>query len=60
MLVALCNDSHEQLAARPMAAKKLATMPLGKLPVEIDPVDAAAMTTVCNVLLNLDEMLLKR
>ena len=39
---------------------KLATVPLGKLPPDINAVDAAAMTVVGNVLLNLDEMFLKR
>ena len=38
---------------------KLATVPLGKLPPDMNAVDAAAMTVVGNVLLNLDEMVLK-
>ena len=41
-------------------AMKLATDPLGPLPEKTDPVQAAAMTVVSNVLLNLDEMFLKR
>ena len=56
----LYNDSHARLADRPEAAEKLATVPLGELPADIDAVDAAAMTVVGNVLLNLDEMFLKR
>jgi hypothetical protein len=60
MLVKLYNDSRDQLAGRPKAAEKLATNPLGDLPSGISPVDAAAMTVVANVLLNLDEMILKR
>jgi hypothetical protein len=39
---------------------KLATDPLGPLPEGTDPVQAAAMTVVGNVLLNLDELFLKR
>ena len=59
-LVALFKDSREQLAAEPNEAMSLATEPLGKLPDGIDTTDAAAMTVVANVLLNLDEMFLKR
>jgi hypothetical protein len=59
-LTDLYNDSHARLLERREAATKLATIPLGELPVEIDVFEAAAMTVVGNVLLNLDEMLLKR
>jgi hypothetical protein len=59
-LAALYNDSHAQLATQSKAAEKLATIPLGKLPPNMNAVDAAAMTVVANVLLNLDEMVLKR
>jgi hypothetical protein len=59
-LLNLYNDSHRQLADRRSAAVKLATIPIGELPQEIDAIDAAAMTVVGNVLLNLDEMFLKR
>jgi hypothetical protein len=59
-LVNLYNDAHTRLVAQPKAAEKLATDPLGKLPPTMDAVDAAAMTVVGNVLLNLDEMVLKR
>jgi hypothetical protein len=60
MLGKLYNDSHARLADRPEAAMKLATLPLGDLPPKVDAVDAAAMTVVGNVLLNLDEMFMKR
>jgi hypothetical protein len=60
MLVKLYNDSRAKLAGRPEAATKLATNPLGELPPGMDAVNAAAMTVVANVLLNLDEMFLKR
>ena len=59
-LVELYNESHTRLAARAKAAEKLATIPLGKLPPNMNAIDAAAMTVVANVLLNLDEMVLKR
>ena len=59
-LVDLYNDSRATLADRPKSAMKLATKPLGDLPSGIAPIDAAAMTVVANVLLNVDEMFLKR
>jgi hypothetical protein len=59
-LTDLYHDAHARLIERRDAAEKLATVPLGELPADIDVVDAAAMTVVGNVLLNLDEMLLKR
>jgi mono/diheme cytochrome c family protein len=59
-LVKLYNDSHARLQDRPDAAVKLATVPLGELPPHMKAIDAAAMTVVGNVLLNLDEMVLKR
>ena len=59
-LVDLLNDARTDLGEQPDEAAKLATDPLGKLPEGMDPLDAAAMTVVCNVLLNLDEIFLKR
>ena len=59
-LVSLLNDSRADLQQRPEQATALATDPLGPLPDGIDPLEAAAMTVVCNVLLNLDEIFLKR
>ena len=41
-------------------AKKMATDPLGELPDSADPVEFATWTVVANVILNLDEMLMKR
>lgn len=41
------------------AATKLSTEPLGPLPVSLTPAEAAAWTTVANVLLNLDGVLMK-
>lgn len=59
-LTSLYEDSKQQLSGKPKRTAKLATRPLGELPSGMDAVDAAAMTVVCNVLLNLDEMFLKR
>jgi hypothetical protein len=41
----------------PTEATKLATQPLGPLPAGVDPIEAAAWTSVANVLLNLDGFL---
>jgi hypothetical protein len=42
------------------SATRLATDPLGPLPEGMDVADAAAWTVVANVILNLDEMFMKR
>lgn len=44
----------------PDMATKIATIPLGPLPEEADVLDHAAWTIVSNVILNLDEVFLKR
>lgn len=59
-MLALYEDSRKQFSDKPAEAMQLATDPLGTLPKDVDVVEAAAMTVVCNVLLNLDEMFLKR
>ena len=59
-LVTLFNDMHQELALQPDNAVKLASDPLGELPEGMDPIHAASMTVVCNVLLNTDEIFLKR
>ena len=59
-LAALFDDSKIRLKDSSDEAMMLATDPIGPLPEGVDTVDAAAMTVVCNVLLNLDEMFLKR
>ena len=59
-LVTLFQDARTQLATDNEEAMNLATDPLGPLPDGMSPVEAAAMTVVGNVLLNLDEMFLKR
>jgi hypothetical protein len=59
-LVNLLNDSRAQLASPSDAAKKLASEPLGPIPPGADARELAAWTVVANVLLNLDEVLMKR
>ena len=59
-MVSLYNDSVKRLSDQPDEAAKLASDPLGPLPEGMEPVEAAAMTVVCNVILNLDEVFLKR
>lgn len=56
----LLQEAQSQLAQQPDDAKKLATEPLGALPPNADAVQCAAWTAVSNVLLNLDEVLMKR
>ena len=41
-------------------ATQFATVPLGPLPKDMDAAEAAAWTVVSSVLLNLDEMFMKR
>ena len=45
---------------RPEEAKQMATEPLGDLPEGADAAEYAAWTVVGNVILNLDEMFMKR
>jgi uncharacterized protein DUF1553/uncharacterized protein DUF1549/cytochrome c len=59
-LVRLYVDSKVKFAANVEKARQFATAPLGPLPKGMDAVDAAAWTVVANVLLNLDEMVMKR
>jgi len=55
---------YEQAVAEflqsPEEARKMATEPLGSPPANIDMAELAAWTVVSNVMLNLDEMFLKR
>jgi cytochrome c553 len=59
-LLALYDQAKESLGSDPKKAGDLATVPLGPLPQGVETVDAAAWTAVANVLLNLDETLMKR
>jgi hypothetical protein len=59
-LVELHQQASTYLKARPEQAGKLATDPLGPLPPGQPAHELAGWTLVSNVLLNLDEMLMKR
>ena len=58
-LLSLFNVVHERFRGRQEEAKSLATRPSGKTVGEFDPVDVATWTVVGNVLLNLDELLVR-
>lgn len=58
-IVLLFEQSKQHFAVDPESAKQLAVDPLNPVPPETDLVQLAAWTTVANVLLNLDEMLMK-
>ena len=59
-LVRLFEASRSAFAADPAAAAKVATDPIGPAPKGADLADLAAWTVVGNVLMNLDEFLMKR
>ena len=59
-LVALYAETKAEFEKDPAKAKQMATDPLGDAPPGTDLADLAAWTVVSNVLLNLDEMLMKR
>ena len=59
-LAKLLQETEADFAGNATDAMQLATEPLGPLTDDLKPIPTAAMTVVCNVLLNLDEMFLKR
>ncbi|NBR84831.1 MAG: DUF1553 domain-containing protein [Proteobacteria bacterium] len=59
-LVKLHDDARTEFLKDKDKAIALATDPLGPLRDKMEPADLAAWTTVANVLLNLDEALMKR
>jgi hypothetical protein len=59
-LVKLYDDAKVKFGKDAAKAAQFATAPLGPLPKGVDAADAAAWTVVANVILNLDEMLMKR
>ncbi|MDP6443359.1 MAG: DUF1553 domain-containing protein, partial [Pirellulaceae bacterium] len=59
-LAELVELASKKLATQPEAAKQLATVPLGAAPEGADVVELATWTVVGNVLMNLDEFLMKR
>lgn len=58
--VALYQQAVAHFDAHPDDARRLATNPLGPPPAEVKVSELAALTAMSNVLLNLDEMLMKR
>ena len=68
MELVVCDDQStdntisilKRFQAEPAKAQDVATKPLGALPKDADAAELAAWTMVGNVLLNLDEMLMKR
>jgi len=60
LLKQLYRESLTDYQADPIQAKEIATKPIGPAPHGIELPDLAAMTIVCNVILNLDELLMKR
>ena len=59
-LTKLAAEAQKHFVAEPEKAKKMATDPLGDLPKDADVAEHAAWTVVGNVILNLDEMFMKR
>ncbi len=60
VLTRLFDESKVTFGKDPKKATELATNPIGPLPKGADAVDLAAWTTLMNVVLNLDEMFLRR
>jgi hypothetical protein len=59
-LEALYQDSKTEFTIHAGSAKELAEQPLGPVPAGADIPDLAAWTVVSNVILNLDELFMKR
>jgi len=59
-LTRLHGEALAALKADPEAAKKLATEPIGAAPEGADVTDLAAWTATANVIMNLDEFLMRR
>ena len=54
----LYHETRTELENDSDRANKLATEPIGPLPASVDPIELATWTTICNVMLNLDEFLM--
>ena len=59
-LVKLFEEAKAEFGKDAKKAEAMATDPIGPLPPGADAVELAAWSAVCNVLLNLDEMLMRR
>ncbi len=60
VLAKLFDDAKAKFSKDATKATQFATNPLGPLPKGVDVSEAAAWTVVVNVIMNLDEMLMKR
>ena len=59
VLEKLLEQRRREFLTQPESAMKFSTEPLGPLPNGASPVEAAAYTAVCNVLLNTDEFMMR-
>jgi hypothetical protein len=59
-LIRLLADARAGFSADRERAVKMATDPLGPLPNGADPTELASWSSLSNVLLNLDEVLMRR
>ncbi|NND96602.1 MAG: DUF1553 domain-containing protein [Pirellulaceae bacterium] len=59
-LTQLADDAYKQFLTQSEKASQMATIPLGGLPETADVAEYAAWTLVGNVILNLDEIFMKR
>lgn len=59
-LIALQTEAAAEFRKDPQKATDMATNPIGPVPAGTDPAELAAWTAVANVVLNLDELLMKR
>lgn len=59
-LASLFEETKATCAKDPAKAGQLAAMPIGSIPPGTDAADLAAWTVIANVLMNLDEALMKR
>lgn len=59
-LLALQTEAAAEFRKDPQKAADMASNPIGPVPAGADPAELAAWTAVANVVLNLDELLMKR
>ncbi len=59
-LIAFYDSTRIKYAADRKLAQEMATNPIGPVPKDVDIVELATLTVVSNILLNLDETLMKR
>jgi mono/diheme cytochrome c family protein len=59
-LLQVLTDTQTHFTTHPKEAETFATEPLGPLPKDLPPIQAATWTTLTNIVLNLDEFLMRR